>query len=552
MKNRACPACKAVGRDSNDDHLFLMQGGDRWACSKNNDVSPPHPPYFEDVNHKPLTGFSNPLQNFSTAAAVNKPVDMAAIKNLTGAAIREIPKDIVDFYGVKVEHDQATGQQVKHYYPITSDGKLVTYKVRTLPKTFFNLHTNDQLPNHLDMFGTNTLSGVPSTGLIAEGQLDAMAVFSMLINHKVQNVRCLSVPNGANLVAVKANIELLRKVPNLYYCPDNDAVGLALVPEIAKLLPGIRIVEYSEKDAELMLRKGKSLEFYNAFRRAQPYKPASVVSTTKLKDEAMKPVQFGLSYPFATLTKKTYGLALRRLIGIGAGPGTGKTVLAQSLIQHIVYIHKMKAGVFALEEQPAESLRRMAGHIMKLPIHLPGINYDPRILSQVMDTLDGLLFYYDHSGYRDWQDVEEAMRFMAMDGVKFFFIDPISALHTHLGAGDANQFLNKAMFEMSRMIHELEITIFHINHLNNPDGGKDHNEGGMVKASQFTGSRSQWRFSTDVWGLSRDATNSDVAVQNLTTFSILKNRLSGELGSFQIRYNHQTGTLEEPPLSTNF
>ncbi len=213
---------------------------------------------------------------------------------------------------------------------------------------------------------------------------------------------------------------------------------------------------------------------------------------------------------------------------------------------------QMPSAIFSLEEEPEDSLRRMAGHIMGLPLHLPNVAYDPNVLSRVIDTLAGKLFYYDHSGYRDWQDVEEVIRFLAYEGVKFFFIDPISALHTNLASSETNQFLNKAMFQMSRMIHELDITIFHINHLNNPATGKDHNEGGKAKASQFTGSRSQWRFSTDIWTLSRDAQNPDPAISNVTMFSIDKNRLAGLLGSFPIKYQHNTGRLEEIPLSISF
>jgi len=528
-----------------------MKDGETWACSKNSDLNPPHAPYIE----KPATSsFQNIIASQKVSIPQTGPLSFEQIQKLEAGAIRQIPADIAQFYGVKVECDQVTGQQLTHYYPITSQGVLVSYHIRKLPKQFFHLHKRHEIPEHLDLFGMMTMNIIPQHIVITEGEIDAMAAFLMLAGHKqVKKLRTLSLPTGNNLAAVQQNAAFLRRASNLVFCPDQDDAGKKLIPEIWKMFPKIKIMEFTEKDADDMLQRGKVEEFYQAFQRASTYKPATIVTSKQLKVDAMKPVEVGLSYPFPTLTRLTYGLRTPRLIGIGAGPGTGKTVLTQTLIMHIVGALGHKASVFSLEEQPADSLRRMAGHIMGLPIHLPNIPYDETRLSQIIDQLEGRLFYYDHSGYRDWDDIEEVIRFLAYEGVKFFFIDPLSALHTHLGSSETNQFLNRAMFQMSRMIHELDITIFHVNHLNNPlSGGKDHNEGAAVKASQFTGSRSQWRFSTDVWGLRRDSSNADPTIQNTTYFSIIKNRLSGQLGEFVIRYNHQTGRLEEPPTPTNF
>ena len=562
-KNRACPACKAIGRDKDNDHLFLMKGGDRWACSKNGLY---HEPYFEDTTQSvqqlmasavpigtPASSF--PAQQGFTQMGFNPRMPtLAEIDSLPSLAIRSIPADIVKFYDVKCECDPVTGLVSKHYYPITSNRKLVSYKVRVLPKTFFNLHTNQQLPEHLDMFGEGTLNTKPDYCLITEGQIDAMAAFYMLAGLKgVKKVRCLSLPNGANTAAVRSNLNRLQRISNLIFCPDMDDPGRKLIPEMWKLFPNILIMDYEEKDASDMLEKGKVETFYLAFKNASRYKPSSIVSARKLHSEALIDPAMGLSYPFNSLTRLTYGLRTRSIIAIGAGPGTGKTTFIQKLIEHLVYHHNQKVGAFCLEERPVESLRRLAGHIMKVPIHLPGQTYDKALLTTVLESLEDRILYYDHLGYRDWSDVEEAIRFMAAEGVRWMVIDPLSALHTHLDATAANQFLSQAMFHMSRMIHELDITFFHINHLNNPmSGSKDHNEGADVKASQFTGSRSQWRFSTDVWGLVRDSSNPDPMIANTTYVKILKNRLSGQLGSFPIVYNKNTGTLEEPPIPTNF
>lgn len=565
MKNKPCRACQSLGRDKTGDHLFLMKGGDQWACGRNGMI---HAPYFEDMDGNPVTPgqssqrFGSTTQTLATiqssAPAFTQPqpatLSLSEVEGLGDSEIRNISRDVVKFYQVKIEFDQTSGDPLTHYYPISSHKKIVSYHVRTLPKSFWHLHTVNQLPDHLDLFGMLTVDKIPDHVILTEGEIDAMAAFEMLVfNKRVLKLRVLSLPTGNNLKHVIANKKFLDRVPDLYFCPDQDDAGLKLIPEISRHFPLIKIMKFSEKDPDDMLSAGKVEEFYTAFQQAKRYVPESILSSNKLKAAAMLPVTVGLSYPFKSLTDMTYGLTTKRLIGIGAGPGTGKTVVAQTLIKHILFQHQEKVGVFSLEEMPSDSLKRMAGHVMQRQIHLPNQPYDPKELSKVLDSFDGLLYYYDSAEYRgDWEQIEESIRHMAIEGVKYFFIDPLSALHTHLSASDSNQYLSTAMFSMAQLIKELDISIFHINHLNNPMGSKDHGEGARVKASQFTGSRAQWRFSTDVWGLERDAQNPDMQLRHMTTFRVIKNRLSGQLGTFQIKFDHNTGVLVEPPLSKNF
>lgn len=533
-----------------------MKGGDKWACSKNGLY---HEPYFEWANGNSAAAGSwsgdNGGDDVATAHRLFRGMpSVAEVLKLPHLSWRGVPQDITEFYGVRSQIDLSSGEMTHRYYPMTSKKTLVSFKVRELPKTFYKLHKAAELPAHLDLFGDITLNMKPTYLLITEGEEDAMAAFTMLVGMKhVNRLRVLSLPDGANIKALAANASKLNQVANLYFVPDMDDAGTKIIPEVWKLFPNIKFLEYSEKDACDMLRLGKVDEFYDAFMRAEKYRPSSIMTAKQLKVKAMEDVQPGLSYPFPTLTRLTYGLRTPALIAIGAGPGAGKTTLVQKLIEHIVITHCMQVGAFFFEETPADSLRRLAGHIMRKPIHLPGTAYNKADLELVLDLLADKLMFYDHRGYRDWKDVEDVLRYMAAEGVKYFVIDPLSALHAHLDSGEANKFLNNAVFQMSKMIHELDIAIFHINHLNNPlTGGKDHNEGAVVKASQFTGSRAQWRFSTDVWGARRDSTNEDPVVRNTLYLSILKNRLAGMFGEFPIRYHESTGTLEEPPVPTSF
>ena len=282
--NRACPACKAVGRDKNDDHLFLMKDGKAWACSKNSDLNPPHPPYIEGAV-QPKTFQQAVQQVVPIAASQPMPLRLSfeQIQQLGGGAIRGVPEDVVNFYQTKIEYNPSTRDQVKDYYPLTSKGELVSYHIRELPKNFFHLHTRNNLPNHLDLFGMYTMNTIknPTHLIITEGEIDAMATFYILAGIKrVSRVRVLSLPTGNNLAAVQQNVPLLNTADNLYLYPDQDDAGFKLIPEFWKLFPQIKIIYTSEKDASDMLDKNKTDEMVDAFNQAEKYKPATIVTAS--------------------------------------------------------------------------------------------------------------------------------------------------------------------------------------------------------------------------------------------------------------------------------
>jgi twinkle protein len=307
-----------------------------------------------------------------------------------------------------------------------------------------------------------------------------------------------------------------------------------------------------KKDACDMLAASMQKDFANAFwKGAKTYTPETIIRTSSIADEALKPIEYGLSYPYTELTKLTYGLRIPQLIGIGAGPGAGKTTIVQSIQEHLLFTHKEKIATFSLEETPAYSLRRLAGHMMRKPIHLPDCKYDVSKLQATLTSLEGKVFFYNQVDYNDsFNDIENTIRFLAItEGIKYFFIDPISALHAHLDSSETNTYLNHAMVRLSLIVKNLGVTVFYVSHLNNPIGSsKDHGEGAKVRAGQFSGSRAMWKFSTDLIGLQRNQLATDPDEKNTVEVVILKNRLSGETGSFKLKYNKATGTLEDIPV----
>jgi twinkle protein len=179
-------------------------------------------------------------------------------------------------------------------------------------------------------------------------------------------------------------------------------------------------------------------------------------------------------------------------------------------------------------------------------IHLPGSTYNIDEAMSYAERLEGKAYIYDRRFFNgQWEKIERAIRHMYALGIKHFFIDPITALVVHLDASGQNTALGKIMSDLSTLMQEIPIYVMLVNHLNNPTSGPTHDEGGRVLPSQFTGSKSQWRFSTDMWGIERNSLSEEDEEKNQVTIRNLKHRADGSLmGRYcKLSYDKSTGRL---------
>ena len=204
-----------------------------------------------------------------------------------------------------------------------------------------------------------------------------------------------------------------------------------------------------------------------------------------------------------------------------------------------------------LKNHQAKSLKSIAGKIEGIPFHRPDADFTEDVLRNAILKLDGHLYTYNHFGYKEWAGIKSDIRVLRAYGVKYFIIDPLTALIAH--AEDEYKALNEMMEEMASLTQELDITIFYSSHLNPPPrGAKSHEEGGAVKESQLTGSRAMIRWSHRIFGLQRNkhANNEDgtpdYKERNTTKFVLLKDREYGNTGHFDISYDPDTTRYLEP------
>lgn len=536
-RNVACPSCKSIGKDSTDNHLMLFADESGGHCPRCKYTMGPD----GNVTHwGHLEPDEEPVVGLSPETALPLAVGKLSVSETHGF-IGGITPATTTKYGVTTTTEDH--EVTHHYYPVKKKGKLLTHKIKEVATKKFYRTKKLGKGTQTDFFGEDTIRGVPDVLLITEGEVDAMAASQML---GVYACDVVSLPDGANIDVIKYKMKWLLKIPTVILCFDQDEVGQDAVDKVWELLPEVKVMTYEEKDAFDMLQAGKEREFKDAYVKAGRYVPRTVLTVGDL--DLSDPVPLGLTYPWVKLTELTYGIQLNQVVGIGAAPGCGKSTFIKGIQAHLMFEHGEPIGIVSLEESQALSVRLLVGYLMNEQIHLPGAVYDGREANKILKSLDDKAFCYDHRYYQGkWLEIENFIRYLYSQGVRYFFIDPISALVSHLSASEANKYLSGAMYSMSKLVQALDITVFHCNHLNSNSTGLSHEEGGRVYGSSFTGSRSQYRYSNLLLGLSRNQLSEDEDERDVMACSIIKDRLTGSTGKHCIlNYNRFTGRLIEP------
>jgi len=532
MKNRECPKCRELGRDRHGDHLFLMEDGETWCCNK----TEIHPMYLEKEGGEEM-GKSYGLS-------------CSEIKGLpfVGNEDRRVDKEVHQKFKVRTELSEVDRSPTAIYYPELHKGHHMGYKKRKLPKSF-SVVKNQRVDGVPDYFGQFCSPKSGRRLLICAGEEDTLAAYQMLINYKHElDWAVVGLPRGeaTSTETVAENLDFTKNFEEVILAMDMDDAGKQAIEKIVPILgPETKVMVFSEKDISDMLVKHKEKEFLNAYYSAKEYRPTNIISVSDILEESIQPVHMGLSYPWPRLTALTYGLKQKgEIIGVGAAPGAGKSTIWQQIQKHLIFEHREKIAVFDIEEGASQGLKKLIGSTLNLPIHKPDCVYDIEEARRIGGELEGLVHFYGGDS-ENWDEVECAIRYFASKNIRFFFIDPLSALVEHLSASDGNTELGRIMRSMRKLRKHQGLTFFHSNHLNNPNAGKEHGEGGKVLGSQFSGSRAQWKYSTLLLGFERNQQADDPGERNEGTLRVIKDRLGGNTGPVQMRYNSATGNLEE-------
>lgn len=137
------------------------------------------------------------------------------------------------------------------------------------------------------------------------------------------------------------------------FLPDADSSGEDAVKSIRSLFPTnypVKIGKYSENDANDMVRQGKEKELVSAcYNAGVPLSSEIIAPDWDMFEELKKPLEFGLSYPWPTLTKLTRGQRAGEVIYWGAPPKGGKTTLVNLLAGWNIKEHNRRVLIVSPE-----------------------------------------------------------------------------------------------------------------------------------------------------------------------------------------------------------
>lgn len=538
-----CPSCVAAGRDKTGNHLILFSDGGSF-CNRCN--------YSEGSGTFTQASKRERLTPEEIAVKIEE-ILTCPIRGLTD---RGIDREVAEHFGTRVGLSQQDGQTiVSHFYPRKVDGNLVGFKARIIEgKKFFNIKTSDETP---DLFGADVCKKRGKKLYITEGECDAMALFQTLKKlagpqYAHINPSVVSLPDGASSAAVSlsAASDLLAGYDDITLVPDQDEAGQEFVREASKIIPiyKLRVAKFSEKDPNAMLQAGKLEELkWAVLTEAKPYRPTSIVTVDDIMEDAMKMPEWGLSWPWPTLTQLTYGIRRGEGYGFAAAPKIGKSEAFKQIQEHLVINHGRKIGVFMLEEAPSHTAKIIAGKFKGKQFHKPDGDFTQEELRSGLEELRDKIFFFNHFGFKEWEEILENIRILvAAEGVQDIFIDPLTALVSKLTASEANDMLNTVMTDLASLSQELNFTYYYTSHLNPPKTGQPHERGGKVHESQLTGSRAMTKWSHYIIGIERNKDpNLSEMERNRSNFVLLCDRQFGNVGQFPVHYNPDTGAYLE-------
>lgn len=503
-------------------------------------------------NHKPPT---KPRVK-KTPEQVWEEID--AIRKLPAVDLpsRYLRDSSLSYFGVSVALSEQDGvTPTVRYFPFYRDNKLIGYKAKLMDQKV--MWSIGDMKGKKDLFGWEQAIATGGKRLfITEGEDDAVALFQALKEKQVGtkweklNPAVVSLCNGAS--GAKQDIannlsKILRSFSEVVLVFDRDEAGQLAEREVLHLIPSARTISLPEKDPNECVIKGKSLALANAclFNDKTP-KNTRIVLASSVYEEARKQAEWGISYPWAGLTKLTRGMRFGETYYLGAGVKMGKTTIRSALASHLLTEHGLKVFMAAPEETNKKTFQLICGQVAGRIFHDPEVAFDYEAYDRASNTIGDnlyLLNLYQHLG---WESLRSDILLAAQEGCKAVFIDPITNLTNGVASGDANTQLQEISQDLAALALDFQLIVWIFCHLKAPENGVSHERGGKVMSHQFAGSRSMMRSCHMMVGLegNKDPDIEEVE-RNCRRLVILEDREFGASGVVPIWYNKETGRYTE-------
>lgn len=556
VKHTACPSCGS----SDGLAIYSDDSSHCFVCQK---TVPSEE--FKDEKKKPkrkgLTEKKRKDEMTEKVKASVTPEETESLKGKTGltaGGYRGIRDDVLKVFGVRTELDESD-EVLARYYPCTTEGELTGWKRRGHPKNFGGSIGNTG--NSCDLFGQFRFKNGGKVCLIVGGEEDQLAAYQMLKDYYVSKgwdfepvVVSPTVGETGCAKQIANQYSWFDGYSKIVIGMDTDDAGKAAIEKIIAVLPKGKtfIANWSLKDPNEMLLKGKEKQFISDFYNAKAYVPVGIMASSDLYDKILQQASVEKT-PFPPWMGKLNemfvgGMPGNAIINIAADTGLGKTTLVNSMVEYWIFNSPHTVGVVSMELDSSQYGEALLGQYIHRKISLIA-DMDERLRFLKSDEIKGKanqLFLKEDGSPRFYlldnrdgsvEDIQAAIEELVVGcGVKIIILDPLQDVLDGLSNEEQALFMKWA----KGLIKSHGTTLCLINHMRKTPAGQS----GGDHESNIMGSSTIIKSASANILLKRDKMSDDPILRNTTEISVTKNRLYGITGpAGAVYYDNQTARL---------
>ncbi len=427
------------------------------------------------------------------------------------------------------------------------------------------------------LFGMGTCN--PSNKVpivITEGEFDAMSIT------QETGLPAVSITKGANSAKTQCseNLTWLQSWKYVILALDMDEPGRKAANECVPLfeIGQVKIARFPRKDANDMLMSGQGSDIKQFLWDAEVVRPNSILTPKSVLNAVLERPTKGYDWPWPSLNTFTCGFYPGEMYVIVAAPGIGKTEFCREIIYKLI-LQDVKVGVFSLEQEVSETVKRLVGGKLNRRLHVPtdGDWDDGEITKEVNYLEDKLFLYNTGRGVLTLEQLLINIRYMVKAfGVKLIVIDNLKALCAFPTVDgkrvQESEYVGVIVSKLFTIRKELDVGIIIISHVaknhiqksmsislkseelsDDEEDSSAHTRGSSWACGRrpdmddILGSTTVGALVDYVIGLSRH-TMSDNFLDRATTYvQMLKTRRASEHNgkTFKLRYDYDLGKLNE-------
>lgn len=460
---------------------------------------------------------------------------------------RGITQEVVEFFDVRMGFDAARKPE-SHFYPYTSNGQVVAFKERRLPKEF-RVHGSF---GNVELFGQAKFSG-GKTLVICEGEIDVMSVAQAFKDYKGIIYPVVGVPSASDTKAVLRQRDWINSFSKVVLMLDNDEAGKKATDAIAKMIRTGKafVAKLPEKDAnESLLKHGKDA-ILRAIWDAKEWSPAGIVTGDQVWEQflARQSVE-SVPYPpcLDGLNDKLGGMRHGEITLFTSGTGSGKSTVIKEIILDLLEKTEDRVGLVSLEESIGDTAEKFISMSLKRPISGEPPLTDEELRAGFNDVFaDERLVLLDHQGSVGDDSLIDKLEYMCLMGCKYIVLDHITIAVSEGSEGlSGNEAIDKIMSDLLKIVKRHNVWLGLISHLRKAQGGKSFEEGNLASIDDIKGSGSIKQISFDIIAFARNLVAEDDMERNTIQFRVLKSRFTGRTGNAgAATYDPKTTRLQD-------